>query len=323
MSIIKAGEWKRIIGASILILFAAAAGASPTGSQYPSRPITLIVPWGPGGGADQMAREVAKLLEQDLKSVSVPVVNAPGADGNSGMVKLINGAADGYTLAVLVADTFYDNVAAKEKAPWKLNAITPLAVMNRQPFAILVAKDSPFKTWADVERAAKGRELKIAIDGLGSAEDVLVNYLAARGLKLNAVPYPKPGERYAAVLGNHVDLLCDPDGNSRSYLAAGQMRALLVFGNKRVPEIKSAQTAAEVGYKVTLSEFRAIVVKAGTPEPEVRLLSEALARVYKSAQFQQFLKSTWSASDSYVSRKDVPGYLRTKQREMARLARGK
>ena len=98
---------------------------------YPSRPIEMIVPWGPGGGSDQTGRKVAKLLENELK-VSLPVVNVPGATGNTGILKLIAGRPDGYSLAVLAADTLYANqISGAQK--WTLNDLTPIAVMIQQP----------------------------------------------------------------------------------------------------------------------------------------------------------------------------------------------
>src|ERR1700732_532104 len=93
--------------AGVVLATAATIGIALSASEsYPSRPITLIVPWGAGGGSDQVARAVAKILEDTLKTASVPVVNVPGADGNDGMVKLVSGDSDGYTLAVFVAGTF-------------------------------------------------------------------------------------------------------------------------------------------------------------------------------------------------------------------------
>ena len=287
--------------------------------DYPSRPITMIVPWGPGGGSDQMGRAVAKVLQDTLKTTSVPVINVPGADGNSGMVKMLTSDADGYTMTVFVADTFVGNMTSKASAPWQMKDIVPLAIMNRQPFAYYVSANSPYKTWADVEKAAKTKDIKVAVDGFGSAEDVATKYFASRGLKLVGVPFPKPGERYAAVLGNQVDVMCDPNGNVRRYVESGQIRPVVVFSAKRVPQIPNTPTATELGAKVTIDEWRSIVVKAGTDPAKITFLSDALARVYKSGDFQDFLKQTWSDPDSYVPGKDVPAYFAAREQEMKTL----
>jgi tripartite-type tricarboxylate transporter receptor subunit TctC len=290
------------------------AGSAP--DRYPSRPITLIVPWGPGGGADQMARALAKAMQETLQTASVPVINVPGADGNTGLVRLIGADSDGYTLAVLVTDTFYGAIKDKAASPWRLTDITPLAVMNRQPLTYFASPSSPYKTWADIVKASKSTQVKIAIDGFGSAESMLTKFLESKGVKLTAIPFAKPGERYAALLGNQVDLLCEPDGNLRRYIESGQMRPLIVFDTKRVPEMPGVPTASELGYKVTLSSWRAIVVKAGTDPQIIQFLSDALDRVYKSPDYQQFLDYTWSAKDGYVPAKDMPVFLRTMQQQM-------
>ncbi len=113
--------------------------------------------------------------------------------------------------------------------------------------------------------------------------------------------------------------MCDPDGNVRRYVESGQIRPLLVLSPKRVPEMGNAPTALEFGYKVSLAEWRSIVVKAGTDPSKIRFLSDALARLYKTPEYQQFLKSNWSDPESYVSSKDMPAFIQAKQQEMQAL----
>lgn len=297
---------------------AAAARGTARAAGYPDRPITIIVPWGAGGGADQMGRAAAKVLQDQLK-VSIPVINVPGANGNDGLVKLVEGDADGYTLAVLVGDTFVGNMLSKNPPTWTMKDVVPLAVLNRQPFAYYVGQDSPNKTWADVEKAAKQKPFKVALSGFGGAEEVVTRFFASKGLNFISVPFPKPGERYAAVMGGQVDMMCDPDGNVRRYVESGQFRCVMVFSARRVPEIPYAQTAKELGYDIVLSEWRGLVAKAGTDPASVRLLSDALGRVYKSAEFQQFVKASWSAADSYVPANNVPAFLTAQEREIKTL----
>lgn len=287
---------------------------------YPSRPITLIVPWGPGGGSDQLGRAVAKTL-QDVIKASVPVINVPGADGNDGMVKLLSNDADGYTMAVFIADTFVGNITSKTAAPWHLSDITPIAIMNRMPFAYyLNAKDSPYKNWADFEKAAKTTQMRVAVDSYGSAEDVGTKYFASKGsLKFAEVPFPKPGERYAALLGNQVDAMCESIGNVSHYVESGQMKPICVFAEKRLPVVAYCPTAHEVGYQCVLEEWRSIAVKAGTDPKKVAFLASALATTYKSPDFQAFLKSSWSDADSYIPAKDLPAFFDARRKDVAAL----
>ena len=272
--------------AGAFALFAALlAGPHPALAQevYPTRSIEMIVPWGPGGGSDQTGRKIAKLLENELKA-SLPVVNVPGATGNTGILKLIAGRPDGYSLAVLAADTRYANqISGTQK--WTLNDLTLIAVVIQQPSGFY--EGSRFKTWSDVEADAKSKGLKVGISGFGSPDDVTLGYFNSRGLKLQGVPFANPGERYTSLIGGHTDIMYSPLGNVRGMVDSKQMRPIIVFSNKRPPEYKDVPTSKELGYDVTLPQFRAIVVKAGTDPQRVKTISDALARVYADKEYAE------------------------------------
>jgi len=297
-------------GVSAFMLSAAAllcALTSAAQEVYPSRPIEMIVPWGPGGGSDQTGRKIAKLLENELK-VSLPVVNVPGATGNTGILKLIAGRPDGYSLAVLAADTLYANqISGAQK--WTLNDLTPIAVMIQQPSGFYVAEGSRFKTWSDVEAEAKSKGVRVAISGFGSPDDVTIGYFNSKGVKLQPVPFANPGERYTSLIGGHTDLMYSPLGNVRNMVDGKQMRPIIVFSNKRIPEYKDVPTSKELGYDVTLPQFRAIVVKAGTDPQRVKTISDALARVYADKEYSEFLKSSLASEDSYVAARDAAAFM--------------
>src|SRR5262245_21406047 len=166
---------RAVVGLACGLISAAAPIGSLAGSvaaqeKYPSRPIELIVPWGAGGGADQLGRLVSKLMEPILGQ-GIPVLNAPGATGGTGMAKLLAAPADGYSLAVYIADTHA--LLAGKDARWKMEDITPAAVMIQGPSFIFVADNSPFKTWHDFEAAARANpgKLKVATLGFGSVDD--------------------------------------------------------------------------------------------------------------------------------------------------------
>jgi tripartite-type tricarboxylate transporter receptor subunit TctC len=274
---------------------------------YPSRPIEMIVPWGPGGGSDQTGRKIAKLLENELK-VSLPVVNVPGATGNTGILKLIAGRSDGYALAVLAADTLYANqISGAQK--WTLSDLTPIAVMIQQPSGFYVAEGSRFKTWSDVESEAKSKGLKVGISGFGSPDDVTIGYFNSKGFKFQPVPFANPSERYASLIGGHTDIMYSPLGNVRGMVDNKQMRPVIVFANQRVAEFKDVPTSKELGYDITLPQFRAIVVKAGTDPLRVKTLSDSLARVYADKEYAEFLRSAIASPDSYVPAKDAAAFM--------------
>ncbi|MEW6601194.1 MAG: tripartite tricarboxylate transporter substrate-binding protein, partial [Nitrospirota bacterium] len=190
---------------TVIIVLAAIAGMCGVwGKQkafaqekYPARSIEFIVPWGPGGGADQLARKTGNLLEGVL-NVPVPVINVPGATGGTGMAKLLAAQAEGYSMAVYIADSHA--LLATSTPKWKLNDIIPIARMIKAPSFLFVAQNSRFKTWADFEKEAKAKPgtLKVATLGFGSVDDITLTYLESKGIKVVQVPYSNPGERYVS-----------------------------------------------------------------------------------------------------------------------------
>ena len=278
---------------------AALFGGKATAAGYPERPIELIVPWGPGGGADQLARLVSKLMEPMLGQ-GIPVVNVPGGTGATGMAKLLSAPADGYSAAIYIADSHA--LLAGKNPRWSMKDITPVAVMIKGPSFIFVKEDSPYKTWADFEKALRAEpgKLKVATLGFGSVDDFSLSVIAKKGLKFVQVPFSKPSERYVSILGGHADALYEQAGDVAQFLNNKQMRPLLIFGKERLPAFKDIPSSYELGFKVALPQFRSIVVRAGTPPEIVKKLSDALAKVAAMPEYVKFLQDQYGAADSFV-----------------------
>lgn len=275
------------------------AAATPAYAEYPERPIELIVPWGPGGGADQLARLISKLAEPALGQ-GTPVVNVPGATGGTGMAKLLSAPADGYSMAIYIADSHA--LLAGKSPRWTMKDITPVAVMIQGPSFIFVNNDSKYKTWQDFEKDARDNpgKLKIATLGFGSVDDFSISVIEQKGLKFVQVPFSKPSERYVSILGGHADALYEQAGDVASFLANKQIRPLLAFGQTRLPAFKDTPTSFELGYKVALPQFRAIVVRAGTPPAVIKKLSDTLAKVAAMPEYKKFLQDQFGADDSFI-----------------------
>ncbi len=287
-----------VLGAVVSI--AASLGGAAARAEYPDHPINFIVPWGPGGGADILARTAGKIMSEDFK-VSVPVINVPGATGATGMTKLLTSPADGYSLAVLIGDTYA--LLAGPKPAFEADQVIPLAIMIQQPSGFWVNSNSPWKTWQDLVATAKEKTLKVAVLGFGSADDITVNYLKTKGLKLEAIPYAKPGLRYTSILGSNADVLYEQTGDVRSYFDGGKIRPLIFFYSHRlsIPQFKDVPAGTEFGYDVTLPQFRAVVVKAGTDPKIVKKLSDELAAVAQKPEFKAYLDQQYADPNSYVS----------------------
>jgi tripartite-type tricarboxylate transporter receptor subunit TctC len=283
--------------------------------KYPSRPIEFIVPWGPGGGADQLARKAAKLMEGDLK-VSLPVVNSPGATGNTGMAKLLASPADGYSISIMTWDTYA--LLATSNTRWGLKDIIPVALMIKQPSSFLTATNGKLKTWADVEREARKQPLKVAVTGFGSPDEITVNFFIARGLKLISVPFANPGERYTAVLGGHADVLYEQIGDVRSFVDSKQIQPVIVFADKRFSVFPDVPASKELGYDITLPQRRAVIMKAGTDPQKVKVIADALAKVAASPENKAYLKEQYATEDSYFGTEES---LKIMEEELAQMKR--
>jgi len=123
------------------------------------------------------------------------------------------------------------------------------------------------------------------------------------------VPFANPGERYTSLIGGHTDIMYSPLGNVRNMVDGKQMRPVIVFSNKRIPEYKDVPTSKELGFEVTLPQFRAIVVKAGTDPQRVKTISDALARDYSDKEYAEFLKTSLASDDSFVAAKDARAFM--------------
>ena len=296
----------RVIATASLTL-ACVSGAAFAQEKYPARPVEVIVPWGPGGGSDQTARRMASFLESELKA-TFPVVNAPGASGVSGVQKLLLNPADGYSIGV--SGDYYLVIGAPT-AKWTLDDFVPVAILINQPGAIFVAEDSRFKTWADVEKEARAKPdtIKILTAGYGIIDDIHINILRSKGIKLVEVPYPKPSERYVSILGGHSELMYEQAGDMKSYLKNKQMRVLLSFTDKRFPAFPDVPTARELGYDILTPQVRWVYMKAGTDPQKVKVISDALTKMSKTPEYKAYLEDEFAAADSYVPASEARQYL--------------
>jgi tripartite-type tricarboxylate transporter receptor subunit TctC len=302
---------------ALIALFAAIgfAGEAAAQEKFPSRPVELIVPWGPGGGADQLARLISKLAEPMLGQ-GIPVVNVPGATGATGMAKLLAAPADGYSAAIYIADTHA--LLAGKDARWTNDSIVPLAVLIKAPSFLFVGQNSPFKSWADFAAQAKANpgKFKVATLGFGSVDDFSISVLDQGGLKLVQVPFSRPSERYVSILGGHADVLYEQAGDVGQFLGSGQMRPILTFGERRSSSFKDVPSSFEMGFKVALPQFRSIVVRAGTPPDRVKALSEVLAKVAATDEFKKFLEAQFADPDSFIAGSEAGAFVKAQLEDM-------
>jgi tripartite-type tricarboxylate transporter receptor subunit TctC len=266
--------------------------------RFPNRPIDFVVPWGTGGGADSMARQLGALA-QPLLGPALPVSNVPGAAGNTGLAQLLSGKPDGYTVAVYIQDTLMTIPMGLAR-----HKVDDLAWITRTQVAdsfLFVKTDGPFKTIQELLKHAQANpgKLRVAATGFGSVDDVTIRYLEKKGYKMTTVPYPKPGERYAATLGGHAEVLYEQAGDVLQYLQAGQLKPLVIFAERRHPAFADVPTSRELGLDITLPQFRGVVARAGTPPDRVATIADAFRRAMDTPQWKKFAEEWYMSPESY------------------------
>jgi putative tricarboxylic transport membrane protein len=292
---------RRAFGRQVATLAAGAAwGARSVGAQekYPSRPIDFICTWGTGGGADAMARQIGSLA-QPILGVALPVSNAPGASGNTGLAQILSGKTDGYAIATYIADTLM--TIPMGLARYRVDDLAWITRTEVADSFLFVKPDGPFKTVQELFRHAQANpgKLRVATTGFGSVDDVTVRYLEKKGYKMTTVPYPKPGERYAAALGGHAEVLYEQVGDILQYFKAGQLRPLIIFADRRHPAFADVPTSKELGIDITLPQFRGIVARKGTPPERVKILGAAFRTAMETPQWKTFADEWYFAADSH------------------------
>jgi tripartite-type tricarboxylate transporter receptor subunit TctC len=304
--------------ATLVIAAALAAGPPPAGAQekYPSRPIEVVVTWGPGGGADSMARTLAQLSEKVL-GVAMPAVNVPGGSGNTGLAKILGGRPDGYQVATYIMDTLA--TIPMGLASYKVDELAWIARTQVADSFLFVKADGPFQTIDQLLKHAKENpgKLRVATTGFGSVDDMTVRYLGRRGFPMTVVPYGKPGERYAAVVGGHNEVLYEQAGDVKSFLEAQQLKPLIIFAGKRHPAFPDVPASGELGLEIELPQFRGIVAKAGTPKERIQALADAFRKAVETPEWKKFAADWYMRPDSFMPHEEFEKWVRAQEKVIA------
>jgi tripartite-type tricarboxylate transporter receptor subunit TctC len=253
--------------------------------------------------------------------VAVPVSNVPGASGNTGMAQLLASKPDGYTLATYIQDTLM--TIPMGLARYTVNDFEWITRTQVADSFLFVKADSPLRTIQELLRHAQQNPgaLRVGATGFGTVDDVTVRFLATKGYKMTTVPYPKPGERYAAVLGGHAEVLYEQAGDVLQYLKAGQLRPLVIFAEQRHPAFADVPSSKELGLDITLPQFRGIVAKKGTPPERVQALADAFKKAMDTPQWKKFAEEWYFRPDSYMGPAEFGQWVAGEVQTLDRLVR--
>ena len=282
--------------------------------DYPSRPITLVIPYGPGGAADLSARLIAGNAPGTLGQSILPV-NKAGAAGVTGSAFVINSKKDGYTLLSARVGSQMGVPAMNKTIPYKWDDFTIIGMTELNPFILTVGADSPYQTFADFEKAVKeGAELSYSSAGVGTllhiATAVMADAMGADPEKLTHVPYKGGGKARTAVLSGAVDFSWGNLSASAGALEAGQLRALAVTTSERFATVPDVPTASEVGYPALeqIMGWSAIYGPPGLPDEVVAKWSDALMKLKDNPAWLKLTKGLGNIV-SIMSPEDTKAYV--------------
>lgn len=269
-----------------LALCAIAPAAMAQGA-FPSKPITMVVTYPPGGGADAMARLIAPKMGEALGQ-AVIIENKPGAGGQIGASAVAKAAPDGYTL-MLDASSFSVNPALYPKLPYdSLKAFRPIGVVALFPNVVLVNANFPAKNITELTAAARKTKdaVSYASSGNGSAQHLAgALFESVTKVDMVHVPYKGGGPALNDVIGGQVPLFFGNLASTLQHVQSGKLKALAVTSAKRSPILPDVPTLAESGLKgAEIYEWNAVFAPANTPEPVVAKLAAAFQQALESPE---------------------------------------
>ena len=279
----------------LLVLLTSTQLRVAVGADYPTKPITLVIPFPPGGGSDTVGRPLASVAPQHLGQPMV-VINKAGGGGAVGTQFVANAKPDGYTVLYAlntVSEMPHIDALLGRPLAFKKEQLVPIGQITVTPFAIMVNVESPWKTFQEFVAAAKQQPeaFQYASAGVYSTTHIMwERMLQATGLSVRHMPTTGGGPIMAAVLGKHVDIgHCVVPAVCAPQVSAGKVRLLAMTSAERHPAYPEVPTLRELGYDVTHSIWHALMVPAGTPPEVVATLRKALKGMVEDEAFKALM----------------------------------
>jgi tripartite-type tricarboxylate transporter receptor subunit TctC len=279
----------RIAITATVALAALGPAAGQAQTAYPAKPITMVVPYPPGGSNDVFARQVAKEMGDVLKQ-PVIVDNRPGASGNTGTAFVAKSTADGYTL-VAVSSSMTTNAAVQSKMPFDpVKGLAPVAMFAKGPLVVAVNNEFPARTPADLVRVVKASpgQYNYATSGTGSVNHFATELMRSMvpGFDIMHVPYKGQGPAVTDVIGNQVQMLVSSGPSILPMVRSGKLRAIGITSLKPspiAPDLIPMATAIP-GYEFDL--WWGLLAPAGTPADIVAKLNQSVNQVLAKPEIQ-------------------------------------
>lgn len=274
---------KKILGTALISL-CLLMSVSAFSTDYPSKKIRLIVPFGAGGGTDAVGRALAN----NVKDFDISVVNYTGGAGAVGMSFGAQQRPDGYTLTVVTRE-----IASLPQMGLMRNTVddfTLIRMVNLDSVVILVPSASPFNNINDLINEAKENPRKIKFASTAAPNFYLMALEKSEGIKLNAIPYNGAAEAIPTVVSNQNQVTIVTPAEALKQLRTGELKALGVMSKDRISYIPNVPTLIEQGINVTTGTWRGIGAPKNTPDNIIKKLGDAFDQAMASKEFKTFMK---------------------------------
>jgi len=276
------------------------------------RPITMVVPFGPGVGSDQAARLSAPVIEKEIGQ-EIPVVNVPGATGNTGMTKMLQGPPE-QSLAIMPADTLATVVAGTSS--FQLDEVAPVCRISNAPSSLWVNTKGKYKDWDALGKAAKENpgEVAVATVGKGGIDDIALGSLEQQGFKFRAVPFAEGSERKGAVLSGDTEAIFEQAGDVKENVDAGQFKPALLFADKKQEGLEGDYTlASDLGVEEFLDQWRGIFANSEMAPEQLKTLSDACSKVEQDPKFDEFRKKALEVEGGFMDSEEYGKFVKDEQ----------
>jgi len=304
-----------------MLVLALLAGSALAQDAYPSRHITMVVPFPPGGIADLTGRPTAFAMEKVLKQ-RIIIENKAGAGGAIGMAYLANAKPDGYSIMMALSSISIIPEAEKlfeRKSPYQMNQFTPIALISADPTVLVVRSDSPWKSVKELVGDAKKNPGKITFSSsgiYGTLHMAMEMFAQAADIKLWHVPYTGGGPAMNALVGGHVEALASGPAAVIGQIRGGKLRALATWGDKRLAALPDVPTLKELGYDAEFYIWSGLFAPAGTPAPVIATLRNAAKLAVEDPEF----KSIMAKIETPIHYLDAPEFQKFWDKDAAVLA---
>ena len=310
---------------AVATLLLAAAGLASAQPAYPSKPVTMIVPFPPGGLADLVARPVAEAMARDLGQ-PVVIENRAGAGGGIGMAQAAKAPADGYTvlmsLSSLTVIPEADLVLGRPQmfAP---NSLRPIARFTADPTVLAVRADAPWKSVKDFVEDARKRPGAINYGSSGNygTMHVPMEILSQNaGIKMTHVPFTGAGPAVVALLGGQIDAVSSGPATVLQHVKSGKLRVLAHWGNGKLEALPDVPALKDAGYNAEYAQWSGLFIPASTPEPVAQRLRAAARAAAQDPKVRQVILNAGSPV-LYQDTPDFEKYVQADAKRMSEVVR--